>query len=108
MSLVTGTTRAGEAAAADLSLADYGKPTIFGVLAICVFYVGIRIYEQAFGQLYGLDSFAPEFTTYWMTILYIEEPVEWLARAGGKSRALKRTKVPASRGGARRIETLTL
>src|ERR1700746_1133633 len=79
MSLVTGTTRAGEAAAADLSLADYGKPTIFGVLSICVFYVGIRIYEQAFGQLYCLDSLSPDFTTYWMTILYIEEPVELIS-----------------------------
>jgi hypothetical protein len=59
MSLVTGTTRAGEVAAAEAPLLD-GRGAIFGTLAICVFYVGVRIYEQAFGQLYGLDSFAPE------------------------------------------------
>ena len=70
MSLVTGTTRAGEAAgaSAEAPLLD-GRGPILGTLAICVFYLGVRIYEQAFGQLYGLDSFAPEFTTYWMTIL---------------------------------------
>jgi methane/ammonia monooxygenase subunit C len=41
--------------------------------------VGVRIYEQIFGWYAGLDSFAPEFTTYWMTILYIEEPVELIS-----------------------------
>ena len=39
----------------------------------------MRIYEQVFGWYAGLDSFAPEFTTYWMTILYIEEPVELIS-----------------------------
>ncbi|MCI0736539.1 MAG: methane monooxygenase/ammonia monooxygenase subunit C, partial [Beijerinckiaceae bacterium] len=79
MSLVTGTARTGEAAAvAEERLFD-GRPVIFGVAGLCLFYVCIRIYEQAFGQLYGLDSFAPEFTTYWMTILYIEEPVELIS-----------------------------
>jgi len=39
----------------------------------------VRIYEQIFGWYAGLDSFAPEFTTYWMTILYIEEPVELIS-----------------------------
>jgi methane/ammonia monooxygenase subunit C len=79
MSLVTGTARSGEAAAvAEAPLLD-GKPLIIGVAAICVFYVGVRIYEQVFGFYAGLDSFAPEFTTYWMTILYIEEPVELIS-----------------------------
>ena len=55
--------RAGEAAAVEAPLFD-GRPVILGTLAICVFYVGVRIYEQAFGQSYGIDSFAPEFTTY--------------------------------------------
>jgi len=50
-----------------------GRPVIIGTLAICTFYVCVRIYEQVFGWYAGLDSFAPEFTTYWMTILYIEE-----------------------------------
>ncbi|HTV32161.1 MAG TPA: methane monooxygenase/ammonia monooxygenase subunit C, partial [Methylocella sp.] len=79
MSLVTGTTRAGEAAAvAEAPLLD-GRLSIFATLAICTFYVGVRTYEQVFGWYAGLDSFAPEFTTYWMTILYIEEPVELIS-----------------------------
>src|ERR1700732_4653359 len=79
MSLVSGTARTGEAAAVAEAPLFNGIPLILGTLAICVFYLGVRIYEQAFGQLYGLDSFAPEFTTYWMTILYIEEPVELIS-----------------------------
>ncbi|HUB64358.1 MAG TPA: methane monooxygenase/ammonia monooxygenase subunit C, partial [Methylocella sp.] len=80
MSLVTGTARTSAAAAvaAEERLFD-GRPLILGVLAICTFYVGVRIYEQVFGWYAGLDSFAPEFTTYWMTILYIEEPVELIS-----------------------------
>jgi len=38
---------------------------------MCTWYVCVRIYEQVFGWYAGLDSFAPEFTTYWMTLLYI-------------------------------------
>src|ERR1700732_2225652 len=79
MSLVSGTARTGEAAAVAEAPLFNGIPLILGAIAINVFYVGVRIYEQAFGQLYGLDSFAPEFTTYWMTILYIEEPVELIS-----------------------------
>jgi methane/ammonia monooxygenase subunit C len=79
MSLVTGTARTGEAATvAEAPLLD-ARPVILGTLAICTFYVGVRIYEQVFGWYAGLDSFAPEFTTYWMTILYIEEPVELIS-----------------------------
>src|SRR3979409_2530518 len=79
MSLVTGTAHTGEpAAVAEAPLFD-GTPLILGTIAINVFYVGVRIYEQVFGQFAGLDSFAPEFTTYWMTILYIEEPVELIS-----------------------------
>jgi methane/ammonia monooxygenase subunit C len=79
MSLVTGTARSGEAAAvAEAPLVD-GRLAVYATLAICTFYVGVRIYEQVFGWYAGLDSFAPEFTTYWMTILYIEEPVELIS-----------------------------
>src|ERR1019366_6353678 len=79
MSLVTGTARTGEAAAvAEAPLLD-GRLSIFATAAIRTFYVGVRIYEQVFGWYAGLDSFAPEFTTYWMTILYIEEPVELIS-----------------------------
>ena len=79
MSLVTGTVRTGEVAAVDEAPLLDGRPLIIGTLAICTFYVGVRIYEQVFGWYAGLDSFAPEFTTYWMTILYIEEPVELIS-----------------------------
>src|SRR5919197_130548 len=76
MSLVTGTARTAEAAAvAEKPLFD-GRPVVIGVAALCTWWVAVRIYEQVFGWYAGLDSFAPEFTTYWMTILYIEEPVE--------------------------------
>ena len=53
MSLVTGTARTGEAAAvAEAPLLD-GRPVILGTLAICTFYVGVRIYEQVFGWYAG-------------------------------------------------------
>src|SRR5436305_1208919 len=79
MSLVTGTARTAEAAAvAEKPLFD-GKPVIIGVAALCTWWLAVRIYEQHFGWYAGLDSFAPEFTTYWMTILYIEEPVELIS-----------------------------
>ena len=79
MSLVTGTARTGEAAAVGEAPLFNGMPVVIGVAAICTFYVCVRIYEQVFGWYAGLDSFAPEFTTYWMTILYIEEPVELIS-----------------------------
>ena len=59
MSLVTGTARTGEAAAAAEAPLLNGIPLIIGVAAICTFYVGVRIYEQVFGWYAGLDSFAP-------------------------------------------------
>ncbi|HET6377051.1 MAG TPA: bacterial ammonia monooxygenase, subunit AmoC [Methylocella sp.] len=76
MSIVTGTTRTGEAAAAAEAPLFDGRPLTIGVFLICTWYLLVRIYEQYFGWYAGLDSFAPEFTTYWMTILYIQEPVE--------------------------------
>ncbi|PNE11814.1 MAG: methane monooxygenase/ammonia monooxygenase subunit C, partial [Beijerinckiaceae bacterium] len=79
MSLVTGTAHTGEAAAVAEAPLFNGMPLILGTIAINAFYIGVRIYEQVFGQFAGLDSFAPEFTTYWMTILYIEEPVELIS-----------------------------
>jgi methane/ammonia monooxygenase subunit C len=32
----------------------------------------VRWYEEVYGWSAGLDAFAPEFKTYWMTWLYIE------------------------------------
>jgi len=40
------------------------------------FYLIVRIYEQIFGWRAGLDSFAPEFQTYWLSILWTEIPLE--------------------------------
>jgi methane/ammonia monooxygenase subunit C len=79
MSLVTGTVRPAEAAAVAEAPVYDGKPLIIGATAICLWYLLVRTYEQYFGWYAGLDSFAPEFTTYWMTILYIEEPVELIS-----------------------------
>jgi methane/ammonia monooxygenase subunit C len=69
MSLVTGTVRTGEVAAVTEAPLFNGKPLVFSVFLMCTWYVCVRIYEQVFGWYAGLDSFAPEFTTYWMTVL---------------------------------------
>ena len=42
------------------------------VLAI---FAGLRIYQGLFAFQYGLDSTAPEFETYWMTLMRIEVPL---------------------------------
>jgi methane/ammonia monooxygenase subunit C len=41
-----------------------------------VFYGWVRWYEGVYGWSAGLDSFAPEFETYWMNFLYIEMVLE--------------------------------
>lgn len=47
------------------------KPALIGVLALFAFVALLRLYEQFFGWSYGLDSFSPEFQTYWMPVLQI-------------------------------------
>ena len=47
-----------------------------GLVLLNTFYLIVRIYEQVFGWRAGLDSFAPEFQTYWMSILWTEIPLE--------------------------------
>ena len=42
----------------------------FGVLTIV--YVGLRLYQGAYGISAGLDSTDPNFELYWMRLLYIE------------------------------------
>jgi methane/ammonia monooxygenase subunit C len=54
----------------------------YGTVALCTFYVIVRIYEQYFGWYAGLDSFDPKFNTYWMSILWTELPLEGLAFLG--------------------------
>ena len=51
---------------------------IFAVAIYAVFYAWVRWYEGVYGWSAGLDSFAPEFETYWMNFLYIEIVVEVL------------------------------
>jgi methane/ammonia monooxygenase subunit C len=84
MSLITETTpgRAEEAASSAAKLVWDPKPMAIGTIALTVFYIGVRIYEQVFGWYAGLDSFSPEFQKYWMTILYIEEPTELILFLG--------------------------
>lgn len=45
---------------------------ILGVALYCVFYLLVRWYQGVYSWTVGLDSFAPEFETYWMNFLYIE------------------------------------
>jgi methane/ammonia monooxygenase subunit C len=51
---------------------------IAGFMLYLVFYSFIRWYEGVYGWSAGLDSFAPEFETYWMNMLYIEMVIEVL------------------------------
>jgi methane/ammonia monooxygenase subunit C len=45
------------------------RPVFIGVFAL-MFYVAIlRLYEQLFAWSAGLDSFSPEFQSYWMSLL---------------------------------------
>ncbi|WP_159726922.1 bacterial ammonia monooxygenase, subunit AmoC [Methylosinus sp. Ce-a6] len=52
------------------------KPMWIGLAGLVTIYATARIYEQVFGWRAGLDSFAPEFQTYWLTILWTEIPLE--------------------------------
>lgn len=45
------------------------KPLLFGVLALTIFVVLLRIFEQMYGWSAGLDSFDPEFQLYWGNLL---------------------------------------
>jgi methane/ammonia monooxygenase subunit C len=53
-----------------------------GLVVLDVFYLIVRIYEQVFGWRAGLDSFAPEFQTYWLSILWTEIPLELVSGIG--------------------------
>ena len=54
------------------------KNLIFAMAIYNIFYIYVRWYEGVFGWSAGLDAFAPEFDTYWMTILKIEVPLEFI------------------------------
>jgi methane/ammonia monooxygenase subunit C len=52
------------------------KAMLAGAALYVVFYGWVRWYEGVYGWSAGLDSFAPEFETYWMNFLYIEMVAE--------------------------------
>jgi len=52
------------------------KNMFLGAALYVVFYGWVRWYEGIYGWSAGLDSFAPEFETYWMNFLYIEMVLE--------------------------------
>jgi len=73
------TRTAAEAAAAEVPSLFSWTPWLIWTAVICGFYLCVRIYEQAYGWYAGLDSFAPEFQTYWMSILWTEIPLETIS-----------------------------
>ena len=46
---------------------------------LTVFWVAVRVYQQVFGWTKGLDSFSPEFRTYWWNLLLVEFALEGIA-----------------------------
>jgi methane/ammonia monooxygenase subunit C len=58
------------------------KPALYGTAGLTLFYICVRIYEDFFGFKYGLDSFDPNFNTYWMSILWTEIPLEFASFLG--------------------------
>ncbi|MEO1880483.1 MAG: methane monooxygenase/ammonia monooxygenase subunit C, partial [Methylococcales bacterium] len=69
------TTESVKADAAEAPLLNK-RNLILGMLLYFVFYSWVRWYEGVYGWSAGLDSFAPEFETYWMNFLYIELVLE--------------------------------
>ena len=70
------TSRATSVAEADESSLLNKKNMLAGAALYVVFYGWVRWYEGVYGWSAGLDSFAPEFETYWMNFLYIEMVLE--------------------------------
>jgi methane/ammonia monooxygenase subunit C len=64
--------------AADAASLLNKKAMFAGAALYVVFYGWVRWYEGVYGWSAGLDSFAPEFETYWMNFLYIEMVLEIL------------------------------
>lgn len=55
------------------------KPVLIGIATLMFFVTVICAYERLFGWKAGLDSFSPEFQTYWMSILMASVPLNFLA-----------------------------
>src|SRR5512136_1565811 len=78
---MSSTTSAAAGAATETAVVDLRGMWI-GLAVLNVFYLIVRIYEQIYGWRAGLDSFAPEFQTYWMSILWTEIPLELVSGLG--------------------------
>jgi methane/ammonia monooxygenase subunit C len=73
---MSSTTSAAAGAAAEVESVVDLRGMWIGLAVLNLFYLLVRIYEQIYGWRAGLDSFAPEFQTYWMSILWTEIPLE--------------------------------
>lgn len=49
--------------------------TFLAVGVLCAIYIGLRMYQQAYGLSAGLDVTSPAFDRYWLTLLKVELPV---------------------------------
>lgn len=59
------------------------KRLLFGGIAgLVTLFIAARSYQQAFAWSAGLDSSAPEFTTYWMNLFYAQVAAEAAVAAG--------------------------
>jgi methane/ammonia monooxygenase subunit C len=78
MSSVVAEPKAGQPAVAGTEKrTSYVDLTLFLLAAavLSVIYIGLRIYQQMYGWVAGLDATSPEFDQYWMTLVKIELPL---------------------------------
>jgi methane/ammonia monooxygenase subunit C len=54
------------------------RPVLIGIATLMFFVAVIRAYEHVFGWKAGLDSFSPEFQSYWMPMLLASVPINIL------------------------------
>lgn len=73
--VVTGSAQ--EAVAPDRRAGHYVRFNLFALamIGMATMFAAYRMYQQTFAWNFGLDATAPEFETYWMTLVKIELPV---------------------------------
>ncbi len=49
-----------------------GWSTLLWIVPVVALMLALRLYQQAFGLTYGLDSTSPEFNRYWMSLVPVE------------------------------------
>lgn len=57
------------------------RPVLIATAMLFIFVTIIRAYEHVFGWKAGLDSFSPEFQSYWMLMLLASVPINLLTAA---------------------------